>query len=347
MKLQWQTLVPTTKHDAVVKALQSTFGTTNVEEIAPLTGGGSPAIVLRFVVNTLPYVLRIVQQINPLNDPVRQLACLNIASEAGISPRVHYADAGDAVAITDFIAPVPLREYPGPLLIGIVDAIKAIQSAPLFPPLAHSMDLVDRFIEQFRSLETLPERATREHFACYARIQEVYPRHDTDLVSSHNDLNPRNILFDGKRLWVVDWDTAFRNDRYADLASVANFFFRDEPDEEETLLRAYFGDTLDEYRRARFFLMRQVSHMAYAMLLLLSATAGQSAWDKGMETPRMFEFRRRFVPGASEGDPLASAEGRLLYGKVWLNEALHHMKTPRFEEAIRSVRNAARLNQAG
>jgi hypothetical protein len=118
--------------------------------------------------------------------------------------------------------------------------------------------------------------------------------------------------------------------------------------EEETLLRAYFGDTLDPYKRARFFLMRQVCHMFYAMLLALladrqdskdgqRARAGKAPWNGDMETPRLLDFHRRFARGAAEEDPVASPDGMFLYAKVRMNEALHNMKTPRFEESIRRM----------
>lgn len=342
----WEALVPSTKHDAVTKALCTAFGSARITEVAPLVGGGSTAIVLRIVVDRRPYVLRIIQHIHGLNDPARQFACLQAASEAGISPPVHYTDAKDAVSITDFITPVPLRQYPGSLLIGLVDAIKAIQNTPLFPPLINYLDGIDGFIQQFKGLGMLPEEAIREHFAYYAQIQEAYPRQDPNLVSSHNDLNPRNILFDGQRLWIIDWETAFRNDLYADLANVANFFFRDEPAsgepgaEEEIYLRSYFGDSLNEYHRARFFLMRQVGHMFYAMLLALSAASRSPScitWDTTMDTPRLQDFHQRFAPSAAAQDPLTSLEGVFLYAKVRLNETLHFMKTPRFAEAIRRI----------
>jgi thiamine kinase-like enzyme len=89
---------------------------------------------------------------------------------------------------------VPLHQCPGSLLIGLAETIKAIQATPLFPALFPYLHGVDRFIEQFHALKMLPEQVTREHFQCYAKIQGTYPRHDSDPVSSHNDLNPGNIL---------------------------------------------------------------------------------------------------------------------------------------------------------
>jgi thiamine kinase-like enzyme len=36
-------------------------------------------------------------------------------------------------------------------------------------------------------------------------------------------LKPENILFDGHRVWLLDWKAALVNDRYFDLAIAANF----------------------------------------------------------------------------------------------------------------------------
>ena len=88
------------------------------------------------------------------------------------------------------------------------------------------------------------------------------------MVSSHNDLfKPDNILFDGSRVWLVDWEAAFLNDRYADLAVVANLVATNET-EERIYLQEYFGQPADAYQLARLFLMKQITHMFYAMAFL-------------------------------------------------------------------------------
>ena len=73
---------------------------------------------------------------------------------------------------------------------------------------------------------------SEELLARYAQLAAVYPLHDPDMVSSHNDLfKPDNILFDGQRVWLVDWEAAFLNDRYADLAVVANLVVTNDAEE--------------------------------------------------------------------------------------------------------------------
>ena len=87
----------------------------------------------------------------------------------------------------------------------------------------------------------LPENDTRELLARYQQVAAVYSRLDSDLAPCHNDLfKPDNMLFDGKRLWLVDWEAAFQNDRYADLAVVANMIVTNEA-EETIYLQEYFG----------------------------------------------------------------------------------------------------------
>ena len=80
------------------------------------------------------------------------------------------------------------------------------------------------------------------------------------------------------RILLVDWESAFLNDPYVDLAIAANFFVQDEA-EEESYLEVYFGEPAGEYRRARFYLMRQAVSLFYATLLLLEASRSGVAVD--------------------------------------------------------------------
>lgn len=332
-------LLPAAKLSAVKHALQHAFQTTTVDSIALLNGGLSSALVYKLVVAGKPYVLRLVMEINELTDPVRQFACMNIAAAAGIAPAVHYASVADAVTIMDFIETTPLSTYfvsPEERLLVVVKTIKTLHATPLFPKLVNFLDGVDLFIQRFKALALLPEHTTAEHFRYYAQIQQAYPRHDPDLVSSHNDLNPNNMLFDGKQLWLIDWEAAFQNDRYVDLAIAARPFATTEA-QETFYLEAYFGETLDETKRARFFLMQQVCHIYYAMIMLNFAATTKPeniAVDANFDTPRLRDFHALIGAGKVS---LAEYAGKLAYGKVLLNEALYHMKTPTFAEAIKHI----------
>lgn len=332
--------IPQAKINNVEKALLATFHVSDVENIVLLNGNLSTALVYKIVINDTAYLLRIIMKADELNNPMRQFACMDIAAEAGIAPKIYYYSSDDALSISSFIENRPLSEgFPSitDILPKLVSTIKAIHALPIFPFLVNYMDGIDMLIEQYKALNMLPESATADCFRYYSDIQKVYPRFDTDRVSSHNDLNPNNILFDGEKIWVIDWETAFQNDRYVDLAIVAKSFVTNEA-EEEQFLNAYFGSELDEYKRARFFLMQQVTHLFYAMIMLKSAHTAHpdkgTQHDSNMATPRLHDFYLQIGSGKVS---LASYEGQLLYAKVLLNEALCNMKTTRFTTSIALV----------
>jgi aminoglycoside phosphotransferase (APT) family kinase protein len=327
-------MIPESKVEAVQRALQLAFHTTSIDEIKLLTGGLSTALVFRIVVAGKPYLLRIVMRINEFNDPVRQYACMNIAARAGIAPHVWYSSAEDALSITDFIqvtpGPVPATDD---LLVRLADRVRAIHTTPPFPKPISYLDTIDGMIRHFKASAMLPESATEEHFRYYSQLQRTYPRYDPDLVSSHNDLNRGNLLFEGARIWIVDWEAACLNDRYVDLAHIANGFISS-VEQEAVFLTAYFGGVPDEYQRARFFLMRQVAHMFYAMVFMSLAGARRDKHDANMETPALREFYYWIATGKVLLD---SYEGQLLFGKTALNHALRNMKTPRYAQACEIV----------
>ena len=160
----------------------------------------------------------------------------------------------------------------------------------------------------------------------------VYPQHDADMVSSHSDLKPENILFDGQRVWLVDWEAAFLNDRYFDLAIVANFLVNNDA-EEKIYLHEYFGQPADEYQLARFFLMRQAMHLFYAAVFLLLGTSGRPL-AKSEEAPGFREFHRRIWAGEVN---MADNDMKTVYGRLHWERLAQNVRQARFMEALRIV----------
>lgn len=331
--------VPETKHEAVRKALEQTFKITDVDEICLLNGGLSLDLVYKITVNEKYYVLKILMSKDELNDPARQYICMKTASDAGITPKLHYSSVEDALAISDYIPSLPLLanfSSRDDLLINLAKVVKSIHNTTLFPKLVNFLDGIDIFINQFKGLNILPDSTTKEHFDYYAQIQKFYPRHDPDLVSSHNDLNVNNLLFDGKKIWIIDWQAAFQNDRYVDLSLIANFFVTNEQ-EENIYLNTYFENNVDEYKKARLFLMRQCCYMYYSMIFMRLAALTKntdSIHSDSMDIPAVRDVQQKIGQGIVS---IESYEGKLLYAKSLLNETLKNAKSDRFSESIKIV----------
>jgi thiamine kinase-like enzyme len=133
-------------------------------------------------------------------------------------------------------------------------------------------------------------------------IREAYDAGSTGLVSSHNDPVPGNILFDGKRLWLIDWESACRNDALVDAAIVLDHFARSR-ELEEVLLKTWFGRAPDEALYTRLAPIRALTRLYYAgVMLSASAAASWVTDDTDLSAPTPQQFR------------LAIDEGRLKRG---------------------------------
>ena len=83
-------------------------------------------------------------------------------------------------------------------------------------------------------------------------------------VESHNDLLGANILSDGRRTWLVDWEYAGMGDRYFDLGNLSiNNGFTDADD--RALLAAYWEEPCTPRRFAALRLMRAMSDVREAL----------------------------------------------------------------------------------
>jgi aminoglycoside phosphotransferase (APT) family kinase protein len=323
-------MIPQEKSAAVTLGLSETFGVTAFEDIRDLTERPGSNRAFRIIVRGSAYLLRI--NTRP-GDMKRHFTCMQAAADAGLAPRVRYASPEDRISITDFVETVPLPAADA--LVRIPAALRTLHALPPFPEspfnttctfLLNKGTALDGLLRNFRASSILPENETEELLACFEQVAKVYSLLDSDLAPGHNDLfKPDNVLFDGKRLWLVDWEAAFQNDRYADLAVVANMIVTNES-EERIYLQEYFGEPPDEYQRARCYLMRQLAHMFYAMAFL---TLGSSE-----RVPAYNDYQRRFW---AREVGLADDHAKAIYGRVHWEQLSNNMRQARFDEALRIV----------
>jgi aminoglycoside phosphotransferase (APT) family kinase protein len=331
--------IPEALRPAVDRALLAAFGTAGLDSIAPLSGGLSGAAVFRIRVGGIAYALRLTQTRDDLRDPARGFACMRTAADACLAPTVRYANAEDGVAIMDLVAAEPLAHYPGDgraLIVELAQAVRVLHATTPFPPLVDYLQGVQGLIDQYRASGLLDPAATEDLFDRYAGLAETYRTAPGDLVSSHNDLNPGNIVYDGRRLWLIDWEAAFLADRYVDLATLANWFGLDAGGE-TLLLTTYFNSALTPEQRARLTVMRAVNHVFAGTIFLTAAAAERPAaalTDRSLPGPSLAELQARLRTGAFAFDVW---ENRVAYGRARLVQALADLKTDAFAQALRIV----------
>lgn len=267
--------LPEDRQQAARQALVEALGkaTTGVVAIA---GGASPASLFRIEVGTGRYLLRIEGPHSPLRVPT-QYEAMSTAAGAGLAPRLHHVDADAGIVVMDFIEQHPLSAYPGGIralteAMGMM--IGRLQASPPIPAFVDYPDMVARLFAHVRRTGLFAPGVLDPHWERLERIRESWDRNPTRLVSSHNDCHPGNFLFDGERLWLVDWESAYRNDRFVDAAILLDNVART-LELERALLHACFGRDLDEEERTQLATARALTRLYFAGFFLSGSAAAQ------------------------------------------------------------------------
>jgi Ser/Thr protein kinase RdoA (MazF antagonist) len=230
----------------------------------------------------------------------------------------------------DYVRQRPLEEYPGgpgALLGALGELARRLQATPMFAHVGDYPVVLGYMLERMRTSGAFAPGLLDAHAEEFARIRADYRWDSAALVSSHNDPNPRNILYDGERLWLVDWETAYRNDPLIDVAILAENFAAT-PELEDALLTAWRGAP-DRVLRARLRIARAITRLYYACLIFSGVAAGGETVND-LSAPS----RRQFLADAAAGRYKRAALARTM-GLVYLATFLEATAMPGFDEALK------------
>ena len=299
---------------AALAAIASVADPAAVTSVRPITGGASGASTLRVDTSSDTYLLRLEVGREGFRNPERSYPCLRTAAAAGIAPAVHHADDAAGALLTDFVVERPLASFPGgePALVrALGELVARLQATAPFPRVTKDFGaLVAALLDLVRDGLFAPG-VLDGIVAGLARVRAEYPAAGAQ-VSAHNDINPRNVLFDGARLWLVDWELAYGNDPLSDVASVANNF-SEVPDVDTLVLEGWLGRRPDDESRHRLALMRDL-HRLFCGTLLLADFVGRRDPEPALVALTPEEFRAAIARGELRGTP----ELTFVLGKVHL-----------------------------
>lgn len=330
-------IIPEARRDAAHAALRAAFGASAASNFQPIRGGVSGAVILRFEVRERTYVLRIEPERVALHHRERGFACLSAAAAAGVAPAVHHGDPATGLTIMDFISSRRLSEHAGGSVatVRMLGALVArLQATPPFPSTGTYPEVVASLLASLSASEFFAPGELDQHAAGLARICAALPWDTSSLVSCHNDPNPRNILFDGERVWLIDWELACRNDPLVDIA-ILTTDLAETPELEDTLLAATFGAPASRLLRARLSVIRLLTRLFYGCIVLDSLVGRlRPAPDIGLAASTPAAFRAALADGR-----LASgrAETAYAFGKMSLAAFVDGLAAPEFADALKRV----------
>lgn len=234
------------------------------------------------------FVVRIGEDI-PVHGVKRfnELAASRAAHAAGISPAVVHAEPGALVIehIEGRTLDADAVREPG-MLERIVPLVQTCHRVvPRHLRGAALMFWVFHVARDY--VHTLREGGSRhgDRLAELARTADRLERAvgAVDIVFGHNDLLAANVIDDGDRLWLIDWDYAGFNSPLFDLGGLAS---NNElsPEAERWLLECYFDRAVDDDLWRRYRAMKCASLLRETLWSMVSEIHSELDFDFGEYT---------------------------------------------------------------
>jgi aminoglycoside phosphotransferase (APT) family kinase protein len=313
---------PSFDHDVLLRLIPAA-AIGEVRVITPIRMGLSGAGVYAVTSARGEYVLRV--QGDGVDDDFwsQHIRILRRAAEHGVAPPVVHIDEDERAVISVRVLGVPLGAAladPSQRDRAIADVVARLRALHEIDPTGVAERDGLRFArgvwEQQRRRAGFPQWAA-DLGSAFDNIGAVLAR-DSRRVVSHNDVNPGNVLWDGTRTWLVDWEVAGLWHPYYDLAAFTTFLAM-EAERGYALLAIQEGSPVDTVARETFAAMRQLVALAVGSLFLSmvpelsSITAPTRA-----EAPTQDECRLAMRRGELD---LQTAAGRARYGLAFLRVA--------------------------
>jgi len=189
------------------------------------------------------------------------------AAGVGVGPEVTAFLRPEGYLVTRFIVggPVaPASMHEPTTLARIADSLRRVHGGPPVPGLFLPLRIAEMYgaLARARGV-TLPPSYT-EADAIGRRIERACLVHRADLVPCHNDLLNANLIDDGARIRIVDWEYAGMGDPWFDLGNLS-INHELTPDQDAYLVEAWLGRAPTPADVARVTLMRVVSDFREAM----------------------------------------------------------------------------------
>jgi len=108
-----------------------------------------------------------------------------------------------------------------------------------------------------------------------------------EIVFTHNDMVGANILNDGKKLWLIDWEFSGYNFAILDLANLSKNNQFDE-EEDDFILEEYFSNLISLSLRYNFEAMKSAALLRETMWSMLAEIKSKNDFDYKSYTDKIY-----------------------------------------------------------
>lgn len=287
-----------------------------------LSQGLSGAVLYKLEIGEKVYIARLSDPNDPHQNLEREFAAMQLAAKEEIAPQVYYANSQTGLVLMDYIEPASFSAA----------AFREAGRVECFAQMLRKVHEGEPFLadsSMFEKVEAiyalLPEDLQegdlfRQGLALKQRLEPLLSD-SADLKPCHCDINPTNVLWDGKRFWLIDWGLASEQNFYFDLACWVNFFGFYSERLAKGFLEAYFGRELNSVEQEKFKLMQVFVSVFYGFIF--SYFASMTGERLSTEDLARLEAYAAFMAKLGSGEEnLAQLRSRLKLGAIYLKKAM-------------------------
>jgi thiamine kinase-like enzyme len=165
----------------------------------------------------------------------------------------------------------------------IAETLRKLHEGPRFLRSFDMFEYAERWLRACHELGIAPPAGLTERMEDVRRAHRAITATPVRPVPCHNDLAADNIIDDGRRLWIVDYEYSGNNDPCYDVGEVADLAEFDE-DLRSMLCEAYFGSA-DRRLLARMSLHALIADVGWALWAAIQAESS----DLDVDYPKIVD----------------------------------------------------------
>ena len=295
------------------------------EPIALLSGGLTGIPVYKIEANDQYYAIKLENVYDENIDLARCYQALEIVSNEGLAPQVYFTDTERGIILMHYIEPQPRPQASSESAQAFAKIIRQLHDGKPFASWKSLLEILDHFYQKL-SMETRQISIVQQCME-KALSLEGFLSNPSDIRPSHGDLNPSNVLFDGSKYWLVDWQAAAPRNLYFDLSCCATFFYFFNENLCIQFLKDYFDREVTQEEMEKYQLMQIFTHIYYGIGFIaisgeLDPHLSVMSDDELEKLPNYLAFMQDIGAGKVN---LASAKAQQQFGFIFLKTAVNMM----------------------
>ncbi|MBT4879559.1 MAG: phosphotransferase family protein [Alphaproteobacteria bacterium] len=186
-------------------------------------------------------------------DRKKELMFHQYGSTKGFSPKLHFASPDKGILVSEYIKGLSLerQDLKDPKLLKL--AVHIIQEKNTLKRVKYHrigddlLGAINALLKQMKQLHSDDMEKIRAAFTAATSLHASMPLKKFQFPA-HNDFLARNLIYDGKKMWLIDWEYADWGGEYNDLAGL---FIADELNAEQivSVINQYFETFTENERR--------------------------------------------------------------------------------------------------